>query len=113
MEHIRNSDLEQVFANVKRHLHRGGYFIGTIAVVPDENPDTGAVYHLTVKPREWWVARFAAAGLEILKDHPFAHDDFCRGIGNPYNPNDGDYRRLPGIGFQFIARMRGTAEPDE
>jgi predicted TPR repeat methyltransferase len=108
MEHIREPDLDAVFTNVRRHLRSDGYFIGTIAVVGDEDKERGAVYHRTVKPQEWWIARFAAAGLEVLRDPPLLPQDYCRGIGNPFNPNDGDYRKFPGIGFHFVARKAGS-----
>lgn len=108
MEHIEESDLEILFANVSRHLKEDGYFLGTIAMAPDTDPETGAVYHRTVKPKPWWVKRFADAGLEIIESPQFAFEDFPRGIGNPYNRADANYRKLPEAGFHFVAIRRKT-----
>jgi predicted TPR repeat methyltransferase len=104
MEHIHEGDLEAVFANVMNHLRDDGYFVGTISLQPDENKELGATYHHTVKPRDWWIARYARAGLEILRNPPFQAEDYVRGIGNPYNHNDADYRKVPDAGFHFVAR---------
>jgi SAM-dependent methyltransferase len=102
MEHIAEQDLAGVFDNVSAHLVQDGVFIGSIALRPDDNPETGAQYHRTVQPQAWWQAYFATQGFEFVHDHPFAFDDFCRGVGN--GPIDPDYRTDPGAGFHFVAR---------
>lgn len=102
MEHIADADLPGLFANVQAHLAPDGLFIGSIALVPDDNPVTGARYHRTVKPQAWWRARFAELGLPMLDGHDFGFEDFCRGTSN--GPIDENYRERPDLGFHFVAR---------
>lgn len=101
MEHIAEDDLPQLFRNVLQHLKSDGLFIGSIALVPDDHPATGARYHRTVRPRGWWERQFAALGLPMRRDHGFEFEDFCRGTGN--GPIDENYRDHPEIGFHFVA----------
>ncbi len=102
MEHIADEDLPRLFANIHAHLAPDGLFIGSISMVPDDDPVTGARYHRTVQGRAWWEARFAELGLPMLASHGFAFEDFCRGTGN--GPMDPSYRDMPGNGFHFVAR---------
>lgn len=101
MEHIADRDLVQLFDNVQRHLKPGGLFVGSIAVVPDGDEKTGAVYHHTVEPQDWWQQRFDQLGMRMIENHGFEFADFCRGTGN--GPIDRDYRLEPGVGFHFVA----------
>jgi hypothetical protein len=60
--------------NVALHLQEGGLFIGTASL-----GDWGDV-HVTVRPRAWWLERFAAYGLvefapgywerKVARNHP-------------------------------------------
>jgi SAM-dependent methyltransferase len=101
MEHIKEADLAVLFANVRKHLAPDGLFVGSIATTKDENPQTGAVYHQTVKPQPWWRSRFEQNGLAFLERHPFAFGDFCRGTGVIcYDPN---FMLDPSLGFHFVA----------
>src|SRR5262249_29710921 len=62
LEHIPEPRVRDVIANVARHLDVGGYFIGSVDTAPDGNPLTGAVYHHTLRPKEWWLNAFAEQG---------------------------------------------------
>ena len=65
MEHIPEDDLPALFANIDHHLAPGGYLIFSIATFLDWDPQTGCVWHVTVKPRAWWEERFASLGFLI------------------------------------------------
>lgn len=106
MEHIADEDLPVLFSNVHSHLKPDGIFVGSIALGPDDNPVTGAKYHRTVQPREWWQARYRDLGFEFTTDHPFEFRDFCRGTAN--GPIDPDYSVEPEVGFHFVARKLNT-----
>jgi SAM-dependent methyltransferase len=103
MEHIADEDLPGLFDNVRAHLKPDGVFVGSIALRPDDDPVTGAKYHRTVQPKDWWVARYRSLGMRIVDDHAFEFRDFCRGTGN--GPLDPDYTVDPGAGFHFVARL--------
>ncbi|WP_420407925.1 class I SAM-dependent methyltransferase [Hoeflea sp.] len=105
LEHIGDDDLPQLLDNIKRHLKPDGIFVGSIALVPDDHG--GASYHRTVQPREWWENRFAELNMQMLDDHGFDFEDFCRGTGN--GPIDENYRDNPDVGFHFVAQMSPDA----
>lgn len=105
MEHIADEELPGVFDNVARHLKPDGIFIGSVTTIPDGNAETGAVYHRTVEQRDWWVRRFTELGFEMLDEHEFAFEDFCRGTGN--GPHDPDFRKHPDNGFHYVSRRIG------
>jgi SAM-dependent methyltransferase len=101
MEHIADRDLAQLFDNVRRHLKTDGFFVGSIALVPDGDEKTEAVYHRTVEAQDWWQGRFEQLGMRMIEDHGFEFADFSRGTGN--GPIDRDYRSEPGVGFHFVS----------
>lgn len=101
IEHIAEGDLDHLFANIHRHLASDGIFIGSIALGPDDHPATGASYHRTVKPQEWWEKAFAMRDLPMRRSHQFEFADFARGTSN--GPIDGNYRDQPELGFHFVA----------
>ncbi|GBF56656.1 ubiquinone biosynthesis O-methyltransferase [Candidatus Phycosocius bacilliformis] len=103
MEHIADEDLPGLFENVRAHLKPDGIFVGSIALGPDDDPVTGARYHRTVQPYEWWEARYRELGFAFTSDHPFEFRDFCRGTSN--GPIDPDYSVDPSAGFHFVARL--------
>lgn len=102
LEHISAEQLPMFLQNVRQHLSIPGYFIGSVNTLEQADETSGAVYHVCVKPREWWNEQFARHGLEVCEQHPFAFDDFCRGTGN--GRWDLDYREHPGSGFHIVAR---------
>jgi len=106
LEHIPEERLPDLFDNIARHMAPGGIFVGSVAVFPEANLATGAVYHVCIHERDWWLGRFGRAGLVSLDDHPFETRDFVRGHGmglKDWDPNDGD-------GFHVVLRKSATAE---
>lgn len=108
LEHIPEEKLPGFFANIAANLAPGGIFVGSIALFPDGDPLTGAVYHVTLHEPEWWLDHFRAAGLEPVRDHPFRTEDYVRGHGRglqDWDPADGD-------GVHVVMQMRGEARPN-
>ena len=103
LEHIPENALPGFFDNVTRHLRPGGPFVGSIATFEDRDPMTGAVWHVTVRPREWWANKFDACGF-TPEDGIFTHADFVRGSGNPLSLGDWDARADPNLGFHVVYR---------
>jgi SAM-dependent methyltransferase len=101
LEHIREADLPQFFKNIRSHLAPGGFFVASIATFEDRDPVSGAVWHVTVRDREWWQCQFARAGLEPVQDL-FETLDFPRGSGN--GPNDWSVLANPEYGFHAVLR---------
>ncbi len=77
-EHIATNRLDQVMANIKRHLDQNGYLIASIS--PAYNYNFGVALHQTVANRPWWEGFFARHGFEPcpqLESH--FGDDWVRG----------------------------------
>lgn len=106
IEHIDESDLPQLFANVHAHLAAGGIFVGSVSTVP-EILANGVDLHRTVRPRDWWAAVFRAGGFEDGPDSVFEFADFARGSGN--GARDPHYGQMPQNGFHFV--LTGTGIP--
>lgn len=102
LEHIREEDLPQLFENVRSHLTPEGLFVVSVATSEDGNPHTGAVYHVTVKDREWWLDQCARAGMEPV-ENLFEPLDFPRGSGN--GRYDWSVITNPELGFHMVLRM--------
>lgn len=100
LEHIHDSDMDGLFDNIRRHLAPNGIFCGSVATFEDCDSVTGAIWHVTVKPRDWWVRRIADAGFEIV-DGLFTTADYPRGSGNPRAPWDWDAAATPEMGFHI------------
>jgi len=101
LEHIPAASLAQFFRNVKEHLAQDGLFVASVATFEDRDAETGAVWHKTVRPKEWWLEVLARLGLEP-RETSFIHEDFARGTGNPF-ATDWDARRNPELGFHIVA----------
>lgn len=82
LEHIAERDLPEFFANVKRHLSPDGYFIASIAPRDDLNEQTGVNWHVTVKPREWWLETYHKNGF-TAREGLLDPEDSVRGWRNP------------------------------
>ncbi len=104
LEHIQESSLSQLLSNIRDHLSPRGIFCASVATFECADQATGAVWHVTVKPRQWWIDKLQAAGLEVLEGL-FTVKDFPRGSGN--GPQDWDALREPHMGFHVVARRRG------
>ena len=100
LEHLPEERLPGFLENIRRSLRGDGLFIASIATFPDEDAVTGAVWHVTIRPREWWLALFAAHGLRPC-DAGFAIADHVRGSGNP-RAQDWDARESPEMGFHVV-----------
>lgn len=82
LEHINESDLPQLFKNIKKHLKTDGYFISSVASWDDINPKTGLDLHVTKKPKEWWHTFAADNGFYVHEDL-LQLADLARGGSNP------------------------------
>lgn len=105
MEHIPENLLPGLFKNIRDHLADGGLFVCSIATFPDFDPVTGAVWHVTLKDRNWWVSKFSQGGFDQLDESPFVISDYARGSGNFY-AEDWDVRSNPEMGFHLVMRAR-------
>jgi SAM-dependent methyltransferase len=81
IEHIARDDLDQLFANIKRHLAPGGLLI--MSVCTGQDTSSGIPLHQTVEKPVWWYYRLRDAGFE---DHPeitaYFGEDVVRGWPN-------------------------------
>lgn len=82
LEHIAESDLSQLFENIKNHLSEKGRFVASIANYDDIDPTTGVNWHITLHDYEWWRATIESFGFELCKDE-FTAYDMARGSYNP------------------------------
>lgn len=102
LEHIDDGSLDGLFENIRRHLSNDGFFLGSVATFDDFDRTTGAIWHVTVKPREWWRERITRAGFEVM-DEPFSTADYPRGSGNP-RAHDWNASTHPELGFHICFR---------
>jgi glycosyltransferase involved in cell wall biosynthesis/SAM-dependent methyltransferase len=107
LEHIHEKDLPGLIENIDRHLAPGGVFVASVATFEDRDSSTGAVWHVTVRPPDWWHERFSSSGWSAKIDL-FSHRDFVRGIGNP-SANDWDARAWPQMGFHLVYQKKADA----
>ena len=102
LEHIPKDKLPILLANIRNHLDPQGIFVGSVDMCPDGSPLTGAVYHLTLESKAWWVKFFNDAGFEEVIRHPFTTRDYVRGHGmglKNWDPADGH-------GFHIVMRLK-------
>lgn len=101
LERMPADAVAQLFGQIRQALGVDGVFVASVANFDAHDPATGAPLHLTLQPREWWLARAAEAGLRTLhRPLPFAPDDFVRGAANP-RCDDWDARWEPSPGFHL------------
>ena len=103
LEHIGEEQLEGFFGNIRNHLAPGGVFCASVATFECSDPSTGAVYHVTVKPREWWLERVGSLGFREAAGL-FDTGDFARGSGNGLPSFDWDADARPELGFHLVLR---------
>ena len=101
LEHLPEETLPQFFSNIAAHLGEDGLFAASIATFEDFDEETGAVYHVTIKSRDWWEQEFRNGGLRPVSGL-FEVKDFPRGSGN--TPVDWDAIRQPELGFHLVAQ---------
>lgn len=108
LEHIPEASFPQFFRNVVGHMADDGFFVASVATFEDWDPATGAVWHVTVKPREWWLEKIETAGL-VPVSGIFDTLDFPRLPGGVFTLNmDGNTRIDPKRGFHLTLKK---AEP--
>jgi len=93
LEHIPEPALPVLAENISMHLRQGGLFIASVDSTPDRNPLTGAVYHVTLRPKEWWTEMFSRFGLVAVNPEPFRKEEYARGnaLGlKNWDPDAGD-----------------------
>lgn len=109
LEHIPEESLDILFENIRSHLTDDGIFVASIDMAQDGNPITGATYHVTLKPREWWLSKFSDAGLIPVLSHNFETTDYVRGHGmglKDWDPADGE-------GFHVVLKKAQSSEKYE
>jgi 2-polyprenyl-3-methyl-5-hydroxy-6-metoxy-1,4-benzoquinol methylase len=106
LEHIPAERLPTFFANVRKHLDQRGVFVASVATFPCTDPKTGAVYHVTIQPREWWLAQAAKHGL-VPSTVAFTTADFARGSGNGPSWQDWNAQTQPEMGFHLVLTRGG------
>jgi 2-polyprenyl-3-methyl-5-hydroxy-6-metoxy-1,4-benzoquinol methylase len=103
LEHISENNLNALLKNVKEHLGKYGYFIGSISLI-EYLDESGIPYHVTLKNKPWWSDKFQENGMLIVDDHPFNLSFFCRGNG-PRFQDFHNYQKYPDSGFHFVAKL--------
>jgi hypothetical protein len=105
LEHLPEDTLPAFFGNVRNHLAAGGLFVASVATSESRDPVTGAVWHVTIKPREWWTHKAKESGL-VAVDGLFTVADFPRGSGNALSRwGDWNAETNPELGFHLVARQ--------
>lgn len=105
LEHILDNEIDGLFENIRQHLAPDGVFCGSVATFEDCDPVSGAVWHVTVKPHDWWARRISDAGFEIVEGL-FSTADYPRGSGNPRALWDWDAASMPEMGFHICFRLK-------
>ncbi|HLY75873.1 MAG TPA: class I SAM-dependent methyltransferase, partial [Planctomycetota bacterium] len=100
LEHIPEGAVGTLIASISNHLAQGGIFVGSVDTDPDGNLLSGATYHVTLKPKPWWLEAFARGGLIEVFDHPYRIEDFVRGNGLGFK----DWDPRDGTGFHLVMK---------
>ena len=103
MEHIPENLIDGLLLNIHRHLSNEGLFICSIATFPDFDPVSGAVWHVTIQNRDWWLDKFKLNGFKNAEGsgYNFQIKDYPRGSGN-INASDWDASKNPEAGFHLV-----------
>lgn len=106
LEHIAESDLPQLFQNIKNHLSNEGRFIASIANFDDIDPATGINWHVTLHNYEWWRKKVESFDLEICEDE-FSAYDMARGSYNPPHCYEKQYEEYdPQKTFFIVVKLK-------
>ena len=85
IEHIKESDLENVARNVRKHLSVKGLWI--MSVSPNDDIVNGVNLHQTVKPKQWWIQKFLSLGFEHVGEYDnYFNTQYVR--GQKYNASN-------------------------
>ena len=79
LEHIREEKLDSIIGTIKRHLGEKSIFLGTASLQDDLD------VHVTVRPREFWIEKFARHGL-VQHDNHDAYESLLA-QNHPFNWN--------------------------
>lgn len=102
LEHIPEERIGALLRNICENLELDGIFVGSVSLFPDADPITGAVYHVTLREKSWWIGKFAESGLLEIPEHIFEIEDYVRGHGKglkDWDPRDGD-------GFHVVMKVK-------
>lgn len=115
LEHIPRASLPGLFRNIREHLAHDGLFTASVATFDHGDPVTGARWHVTVQPKQWWLEVARAAGFEEAQIRLDVRD-FPRGAGHEIiqeclggTRSDWDAAADPAKGFHLILRQPGSA----
>ncbi len=103
LEHIPEGALDALVSSITTHLADGGIFVGSVDTDPDGNLLTGATYHVTLKPKPWWLEVFGRGGLVEVPSHPYEIEDYVRGNGLGFK----DWDPRDGTGFHLVMGRAG------
>ncbi|MBU3071657.1 class I SAM-dependent methyltransferase [Aestuariicella sp. G3-2] len=103
-EHIPEELCGQVVREIVHNLSDEGFFVGSISKLEYVNSESGKPYHVTLKPKSWWDKLFEENGLKVMNS-PFAHEEYCRGVGGSYQDVH-NYLKSPETGFHIFAVKR-------
>jgi hypothetical protein len=70
MEHLSEEDVHRSIREFDRVAPMQAHFI----CHADMHSATDDDYHLTLKPKDWWLATFSAAGLKVTRDYDSKRD---------------------------------------
>lgn len=108
LEHIAESDLPQLFQNIKNHLSNEGRFIASIANFDDIDPATGINWHVTLHNYEWWRKKVESFDFEICEDE-FSAYDMARGSYNPPHCYEKQYEEYdPQKTFFIVVKLKNS-----
>ena len=112
MEHIAPDKIAAVAENVKKHLASHGLWIMSVATVDDIV--NGVNLHQTVKPKEWWIEKFASLGLYHLPAFvDFFNTQFVRGGTKYSGPASGSFHLVLSAHPQNAPAVPPTGKRDK
>ncbi|MEI7581375.1 class I SAM-dependent methyltransferase [Runella sp.] len=112
MEHIEESKIADVAANVKKHLAPHGLWIMSVATVDDIV--NGVNLHQTVKPKEWWITKFEELGFYHQPTFiDFFNTQFVRGGTKYSGPASGSFHLVLSATPQSIPKTPPTGVRDK
>lgn len=97
LEHIPEEKLPSLFNNICNNLTNNGYFICSISLL-EYQP-----YHVTLKPKDWWVQIMKDSGLTVVDRDDFNYQFFYRGVGSRYE-DPHNYFTNPDSGFHLVMK---------
>lgn len=77
LEHIREEKLDTLLTTIRRHMKPSSLFIGTASL------SDAVDVHLTVRGKEFWLAKFASYGIVPHPKHEYYENLLAK--NNPYN----------------------------